>query len=107
MKTLRFVLGDQLTRSLASLKDLDPARDVVLMVEARRRRPTSAITSRRSRSCSPPCATSRRRCGQEGIDVDYVRLDAPGHSGSFDGEFASALQARHHPDRVEMTEPGE
>lgn len=32
--TLRFVLGDQLSRSLASLRDLDPATDVVLMVEA-------------------------------------------------------------------------
>ena len=30
---LRFVLGDQLSRDIASLQDLDPARDTVLMVE--------------------------------------------------------------------------
>ena len=31
-RQLRLVLGDQLTRGLASLTDLDPAQDVVLMV---------------------------------------------------------------------------
>ena len=33
MKTLRLVLGDQLTRELASLADLDRERDVILMAE--------------------------------------------------------------------------
>ena len=31
---LRFVLGDQLTRDIPSLRGIDPARDIVLMVEA-------------------------------------------------------------------------
>ena len=35
MATLRFVLGDQLHRRIASLADLDPETDVVLMVEVR------------------------------------------------------------------------
>ena len=30
---LRLVLGDQLSRNLAGLADLDPARDVVMMAE--------------------------------------------------------------------------
>lgn len=30
---LRLILGDQLTRSLASLRDIDPVRHIVLMVE--------------------------------------------------------------------------
>jgi deoxyribodipyrimidine photolyase-like uncharacterized protein len=30
---LRFVLGDQLNRGISSLKDLEPERDRVLMVE--------------------------------------------------------------------------
>jgi deoxyribodipyrimidine photolyase-related protein len=33
MKTHRFVLGDQLSRSFSALRGLDPTRDVVLMVE--------------------------------------------------------------------------
>lgn len=32
--TLRFVLGDQLSLRLVSLRDIDPETDVVLMVEA-------------------------------------------------------------------------
>jgi deoxyribodipyrimidine photolyase-related protein len=32
-RALRLILADQLTRGIASLKDLDPARDVVLMAE--------------------------------------------------------------------------
>ena len=33
MKSLRLVLGDQLTRSLSALDGLDPAQDVVFMAE--------------------------------------------------------------------------
>ena len=29
MKTLRLILGDQLTRNLSSVSDLDPAHEVV------------------------------------------------------------------------------
>lgn len=35
MGALRFLLGDQLTRGVTALDGLDPARDVVLMVEVR------------------------------------------------------------------------
>ena len=33
MKILRFILGDQLSRSISSLQDIDHENDVVLMVE--------------------------------------------------------------------------
>ena len=33
MNTLRIVLGDQCSAGLSALRDLDPARDVVLMAE--------------------------------------------------------------------------
>jgi deoxyribodipyrimidine photolyase-related protein len=33
MKTLRLILGDQLSRTASALREIDPARDVVLMVE--------------------------------------------------------------------------
>ena len=106
VKTLRFVLGDQLTRSLASLRDLDPARDVVLMVEAAEE--TTYVRHHKQKIAFVLAAMRRfaQTLTAEGIEVDYVKLDTPGHSGSFDGEFASALK-RHRPDRVEMTEPGE
>ena len=33
MKSLRLILGDQLSHGLSSLKGIDPARDVILMME--------------------------------------------------------------------------
>jgi deoxyribodipyrimidine photolyase-related protein len=63
----------------------------------------SAITSRRSPSCSPPCAAELE---EEGIRVTYVRLDGEGNTGSFTGELTRAA-ATLKPDRVIVTEPGE
>jgi deoxyribodipyrimidine photolyase-related protein len=106
MKTLRFVLGDQLTRSLSSLADLDPARDVVLMVEVA----GEATYVRHHKQKIALIFSAMRHFAEElrgeGITVDYVTLNAPGNSGSFEGELRRALQ-RHQPDRVIVTEPGE
>ena len=44
MTILRFVLGDQLTRSLSALADLDPERDVVLITVSPEWSPIRAAT---------------------------------------------------------------
>lgn len=43
---------------------------------------------------------------EEGIAVDYVRLDDPANTRSFTGELTRAVQ-RHRPDVIVATEPGE
>ncbi len=43
---------------------------------------------------------------QAGWQVDYVRLDDPGNTGSFTGEVERAVE-RHSPSQVVVTEPGE
>jgi deoxyribodipyrimidine photolyase-related protein len=43
---------------------------------------------------------------QSGVTVDYVRLDAPGNTGSLATEVQRAV-ARHRPSRIVMTEPSE
>jgi deoxyribodipyrimidine photolyase-related protein len=35
MKTLRLILGDQLSREISALRNIDRTHDVVLMVEVR------------------------------------------------------------------------
>jgi deoxyribodipyrimidine photolyase-related protein len=106
MKTLRFVLGDQLSRSLSALRDVEMSQDVVLMVEAHdeatyvRHHPQKIVLVL---SAMRHFAESLRA---EGLQVDYVRLDAAGHSGSFTGELGRAL-SRHPVDRIVVTEPGE
>jgi len=104
--TLRFVLGDQLSRSLSALRDIDPARDVVLMVEVAQE---TTYVRHHAQKIVLVLAAMRHFAAalrSEGITVDYVTLDAAGNTGSFDGELRRAL-ARHQPARVVLTEPSE
>ncbi len=106
MKTLRFILGDQLNRGINTLRSIDPAQDVVLMVEAGEE--TTYVRHHKQKivlvlSAMRHFAESLRG---EGIALDYVRLDDANNSGSFTGELRRAL-SRHKVDRITVTEPGE
>ncbi|MHB2167469.1 cryptochrome/photolyase family protein [Alsobacter sp. R-9] len=106
MTTLRLILGDQLTRSVSALHGLDPARDTVLMVEVADE--TRYVRHHRQKivlvlSAMRHFAAALRA---EGIRVDYVTLDDPDNTGSFTGEVRRAI-ARHRPERLVGTEPGE
>jgi deoxyribodipyrimidine photolyase-related protein len=104
--TLRFILGDQLTRDISALDGLDPARDIVLMAEVAEE--TTYVPHHRQKiafilSAMRHFAEELRR---EGIRVDYVTLDDPQNTGSFGGELRRAI-GRHKPQAIVMTEPGE
>ena len=104
--TLRLVLGDQLSQSLSSLADFNAQTDVVLMVEV-----IEEVTYVKHHKRKVAFLFSAMRHFAEalranGAVVDYVRLDDPENRGSFSGEVARAA-ARHEPDRLVVTEPGE
>ena len=106
MTIIRFVLGDQLTRGISSLVDLNPAEDVVLMIEAAEE--TTYVPHHKQKialilSAMRHFAADLRA---EGITVDYVALDAPDNTGSFTRELLRAAR-RHHADRIVVTEAGE
>ncbi len=105
-KTLRLILGDQLTRGLSALSDIDPVRDVVLMVEVAAE--TTYVPHHKQKIAF--ILSAMRHFAQdlraEGVTVDYVALDDPDNTHSFGGELVRAL-SRHAPDRVVVTEPGE
>lgn len=106
VRTLRFILGDQLDPRMASLADLDPARDVVLMAEVAEE--TAYVGHHKQKiafvlSAMRHFAEALRRSG---VQVDYVRLDDPGNTGSLGGELRRAA-ARHRPELIVATEPGE
>lgn len=103
---LRFVLGDQLTREISSLADLDPARDIVLMVEVEAE---ARYVPHHKQKIAFLLAAMRHFAESlraEGTRVDYVRLDDAGNTQSFTGELARAVE-RHAPASVIVTEPGE
>lgn len=103
---LRLVLGDQLSESLSALDGADLRHDIVLMLEVRaegeyvRHHPQKIVMILAAMRHFASVLRSK------GYTVDYVKLDDPDNTGSFDGEVRRAL-ARHHPAELIMTEPGE
>ena len=106
MTTLRPILGDQLTRRISSLVDIDPDEDVVVMMEV----VAEATYVRHHKQKIAFLLSAMRHFAadlrQEGIRVVYVALDDPDNTGSFTGEVARACAALR-PDRVVVAEPGE
>jgi deoxyribodipyrimidine photolyase-related protein len=103
---LRLVLGDQLNRTVASLADLDRARDVVVLVEVAEE---ATYVRHHKKKIAFLFAAMRHFAAEleaEGVTVDYVRLDDPANRGGLTDELARAV-ARHGPERVVVTEPGE
>ncbi|ACI98028.1 cryptochrome/photolyase family protein [Rhodospirillum centenum] len=104
--TLRFVLGDQLSRGISSLRGLDPAADTVLLAEVAAE---TEYVPHHPKKIALILAAMRHFSAAlraDGVRVDHVRLDDPGNSGSFRGELLRAVE-RHRPDRVVVTFPGE
>ncbi|MBZ4021332.1 cryptochrome/photolyase family protein [Rhodobacter sp. TJ_12] len=103
---LIFVLGDQLSRGLSALADIDPSQDVVLMVEVREE---GTYVPHHKQKIAFLLSAMRHFADDlraEGLRVDYVRLDDPDNTHSFTGELARAV-ARHKPQSVIVTRPGE
>jgi deoxyribodipyrimidine photolyase-related protein len=103
MTILRLVLGDQLSGDLAGL---DPARDVVLLLEVTEE---SAHVPHHKQKIVLFLSAVRHFAAAlraRGITVDHVRLDDPANTGRFTTEVARAV-ARHQATRLVVTEPGE
>ena len=105
MTRLRLVLGDQLTRDVAALRDCSDG-DVVLMAEVAAE--TTYVRHHKQKIAFVLSAMRHfaEELRAEGISVDYIKLDAAGNTGSIEGELRRAVE-RHRPARVVTTSPGE
>jgi deoxyribodipyrimidine photolyase-related protein len=106
MTTLRLILGDQLTASLASLKHTDQDRDVILLCEVREE---ATYVKHHPKKIALLFSAMRHFAAERaaaGHRVDYVRLDDPANTHSFTGEVRRAV-ARHGVTRILCTFPGE
>ncbi|HQT89025.1 MAG TPA: cryptochrome/photolyase family protein [Acidiphilium sp.] len=106
MGCLRLVLGDQLSRQIAALDGLDPARDVVMLAElmaectyAPHHRQKIALVLAAMRHFAAALRA-------DGITVRYIALDDPDNSGDLTGEVQRAC-ADIEPERLIVTAPGE
>jgi deoxyribodipyrimidine photolyase-related protein len=100
------VLGDQLSQALASLRDVDRAGAVVLMMEVRE----EATYVRHHKKKIALIFSAMRHFAEtlrgEGWTVDYVRLDDAGNTHSFTGEVVRAA-GRHRASAVRVVAGGE
>jgi len=106
MTTLRFVLGDQLTRAISSLDGADPETDIVLMAEVEQ----ECTYVRHHKKKLVFVLSAMRNFTQElrkaGYAVDYVDLTQDGNTGTLKGEAERAIK-RHGASRLVITKPGE
>jgi len=105
MTQLRLVLGDQLTRDVAALRDYSDG-DVVLMAEGACE--TTYVKHHKQKIAFVLSAMRHfaEELRAEAIVVDYIKLDDSGNTGSIGGELRRAVE-RHGPERVIVTSPGE
>ncbi|PWE18021.1 cryptochrome/photolyase family protein [Marinicauda salina] len=106
MAALRLVLGDQLTRDIASLRDLDPEADLVVMAEV----DTEATYVRHHKKKIAFVFSAMRHFAAEleaeGVRIAYTRIDDPDNTHNLRGEVARALEPGGF-DEVVAVEPGE
>ena len=100
------ILGDQLTRTIASLRGRTKDDTVVLMMEVW----DEATYVRHHKQKIALIFSAMRHFAAEledaGWHVDYVRLTDPDNAGSFTGEVARAIE-KHSPRLVSVVEAGE
>ena len=100
------ILGDQLSLSLASLRDIDRSNAIVLLAEVW----DEATYVRHHQAKIALVFSAMRHFAEElrahGWTVDYVKLDDPANTGSLRDEVERAL-TRHNAGGVRMVEPGE
>lgn len=106
MTTLRLLMGDHLSTGVSALADLDPARDIVLMVELEEEAIHVPHHPQKIVLVLSAMRHFAERLREQGVNVEYVALDDPDNTGSFPGEVRRAL-SRRAVDRIVLTEPSE
>lgn len=103
---LLVVLGDQLTRGIASLRDCDPAHDVILLAEVMEEATYVRHHPKKIAFLFSAMRHFAVELRQAGMVVDYVRLDDAGNRGSLRAEIIRAA-AEQEVDGIVATHPGE
>ncbi len=106
MRTLVFILGDQLSRRLPSLMAAAVSDAVIVMAEVQEE---ATYVQHHQKKIAFVFSAMRHFAGElraEGWRVDYRTLDACDSGGSFTAEIRKAV-ALHRPEQIFVTEPAE
>jgi deoxyribodipyrimidine photolyase-related protein len=105
-KTLILIFGDQLSPQLSALRAADRAKAIILMVEVSDEAGYVGHHKKKIAFLFSAMRHFAEELCNDGWNVDYVRLNDRGNSGSFGGELLRAIE-RHGSTNLVVTEPGE
>lgn len=105
-KTLRLILGDQLSHSISALNDMDAKTDIILLAEVMEEASYVHHHKKKIVYLFSAMRAFAKELRAKGLKVDYICLDDAENGGSFSAEVERAI-LRHNPQRLVMTEPGE
>ncbi|MAZ40032.1 MAG: cryptochrome/photolyase family protein [Legionellales bacterium] len=106
MKTLRLILGDQLSKSISSLNDAKSSEDVILMCEVW---DESTYVKHHKKKIAFLFSAMRHFADtlqHDGYKVEYIQLNDKENTGSFYGEVKRAI-SRYKINQVIITMPNE
>ena len=106
MKTLRLILGDQLSESISSLKGYNPDIDVILMCEIWNEATYVKHHKKKIAFLFSAMRHFAEMLQKKGYNVEYITLDEPDNTGSFNGEVERIL-SKYSFDHIVVTHPGE
>ncbi|MCH2038053.1 MAG: cryptochrome/photolyase family protein, partial [Rickettsiales bacterium] len=106
MKTLRLILGDQLSQSISSLKGYNADTDIILMCEVWDEATYVKHHKKKIAFLFSAMRHFAEALKNKGFNVEYTTLDHPENTGSFSGEIKRML-ATYQVDRIIVTQPGE
>lgn len=106
MTTLRFILGDQLSDTISSLRDVDKAHDMLFMCEVLEEATYVKHHPKKIALVFSAMRHFAERLKKKGFNVVYIALDDRDNTGTFTGELARVVAA-HNVAHVVVTHPGE
>ena len=93
MGTVRLVLGDQLSRDLSSLQDVNPGKDIILMAEVSEEATYVRHHKQKIAFLFSAMRHFAAELEREGFTVRYRTIDDPKNKGNLFEEVRSALKA--------------
>lgn len=105
-KTLRLILGDQLSHDIAALQDADKDHDIILMAEVMEE---ATYVKHHKKKIAFLFSAMRHFAAElegKGFNVHYTKIDDADNAGSLKGEVERAVK-KYKPENIVTTFPGE
>ncbi|MCV2883360.1 cryptochrome/photolyase family protein [Aestuariibacter sp. AA17] len=106
MKTLRLILGDQLSTDISSLQDIDKHSDIVLMAEVREEATYVKHHKKKIAFLFSAMRHFAKQLNSDGINVLYIDYEHPENQGSLFEQIKYFCQSENVA-RIVVTKPGE